>query len=50
MVHGSYGQFQVIVDDEVVIDGGALAFMGILPSVREVVNAVRARVTPGSTS
>ena len=44
MVHGSYGQFQVLVDNAVLIDGGALAFMGVLPSVRKVVDAVRARL------
>jgi hypothetical protein len=44
MVHGSYGQFQVLVDDTVVIDGGALAFMGVLPSGRQVVEAVRGRL------
>ena len=45
MVHGSYGQFQVLVDNSVLIDGGKLAFAGVLPSVRKVVEAVRARLT-----
>ena len=44
MVHGSYGQFQVLVDNVVLIDGGALAFVGVLPSVRKVTEAVRARL------
>jgi hypothetical protein len=45
MVHGSYGEFQVLVDNAVLIDGGALAFLSVLPSVRTVVEAVRARLT-----
>jgi len=44
MVHGSYGQFQVLVDNAVLIDGGSLAFVGVLPSVRKVVEAVRAKL------
>ena len=44
MVHGSYGQFQVLVDDVVLIDGGKLAFAGVLPSVRKVLEAVRVRL------
>jgi hypothetical protein len=44
MVHGPYGQFHVLVDGESVIDGGALAALGVLPSVRKVVDTVRARL------
>lgn len=44
MVHGSYGEFKVLVDDQVVIDGGALAALGVVPSGRRVVEAVRARL------
>jgi hypothetical protein len=44
MVRGRYGEFKVLVDGEVVIDGGALAVLGVLPSGREVLNAVRARL------
>jgi hypothetical protein len=31
MVRGKYGEFNFLVDDKVVIDGGALAFLGLLP-------------------
>jgi len=31
MVRGKYGEFKFLVDDKVVIDGGALAFLGLLP-------------------
>lgn len=44
MVHGSYGEFKVLVDGETIVDGGALAFMGVMPSAREVLEAVRARL------
>ena len=41
MVHGNYGEFKVLVDGHVVVDGGSLAFLGVLPSGRDVVAAVR---------
>jgi hypothetical protein len=44
MVHGRYGEFKVLVDDEVVVDAGALAALGVLPSGRKVVDAVRSRL------
>lgn len=44
-VHGHYGEFKVLVDGDVVIDGGALAFLGLLPSGKEVVKAVRGRLS-----
>lgn len=44
MVRGRYGEFKVLVDDELVIDGGALAAVGVLPSGRTVVDAVRAKL------
>jgi hypothetical protein len=45
LVHGRYGEFKVLVNDATVIDGGALAFLGVLPSRQEVVDAVRARLS-----
>lgn len=42
--HGRYGEYKVLVDGETVIDGGALAVLGVLPSARKVVAAVRARL------
>ena len=44
MVRGHYGEFKVLVDGETVIDGGALTALGILPSRRKVVDAVRAHL------
>ena len=45
MVHGRYGEFKVLVDGETVIDAGALAALGVLPSGPKVVKAVRARLS-----
>lgn len=44
MEHGRYGEFKVLVDGEVVVDGGALAALGVLPSGKKVVDTVRARI------
>ncbi len=50
MVHGAYGQFQVLVDDKVIVDGGTLAFLGILPPVQEVLEVVRATLAAPAPS
>lgn len=44
MVRGRYGEFKVLVDDDVVVDGGSLAALGVLPSGRKVLDAVRTRL------
>jgi hypothetical protein len=44
MVRGNYGEFKILVDGDVVIDGGAAAFLGVLPSSRKIVAAVRSRL------
>jgi hypothetical protein len=44
MVRGRYGEFKVLVDGEPVIDAGAMAMLGVLPSARKVVDAVRRRL------
>jgi hypothetical protein len=45
MVRGRYGEFKVLVDGDTVVDGGALAALGVLPSGRKVVAAVRTRLS-----
>jgi hypothetical protein len=45
MVRGPYGQFKVLVDGETAVDGGALAALGVLPSRRRIVEAVRAKLS-----
>ena len=44
MIKGHYAEYKVLVDGEVVMDGGALTALGIAPSSRKVVEAVRARL------
>lgn len=44
MVRGRYGEFKVLVDGETVVDAGAMAMLGVLPSGRKVVEAVKARL------
>ena len=44
MVHGSYGEFKVIVNDQVVIDAGTLTALGLVPSTRRIIDAVRGRL------
>ena len=43
--HGRYGEYKVLVDGEVVVDGGALAALGVLPAARKTVNVVRDRLS-----
>lgn len=44
MVKGRYGEFKVLVDGQTVVDAGALAALGVLPSGRKVVDAVKAKL------
>lgn len=46
MVRGRYAEFKVLVDGDQVIDGGAMAMLGVLPSARTVLEAVRAHLRP----
>jgi len=41
MIGGRYGQFKVVVDGNTVIDGGAVAFLGVLPSQAKILAAAR---------
>lgn len=41
MVKGHYGEFKVLVDGATVVDAGAAAFLGVLPSRRKILAAVR---------
>ena len=45
MVRARYGEFKVLVDGETVVDGGAVAALGVLPSGRKVLDAVRAKLS-----
>jgi len=47
LVKGRYGEFKILVDDKVVIDGGALVTLGIMPSGKKVVETVRPLLVKG---
>lgn len=40
---GPYGSFKVSVGNETVVDGGRLAFLGVLPTLDEIRTKVAAR-------
>ena len=44
LVDGHYGELSVQVDGEEVINSGALAFLGVLPSLRRIRDAVAAKL------
>lgn len=50
LAEGRYGEFTVHVDGREVIDAGALAFLGVLPSKRQVREAVAAALGKTPTS
>jgi hypothetical protein len=41
---GRYGEFTVLVDGEVVVSGGPLAVLAVLPPYERVLAAVRTRL------
>jgi hypothetical protein len=43
-IHGHYGEYKVLVDDETVVDGGPLVILGVMPSARKIVETVRERL------
>jgi hypothetical protein len=43
-VKAHYGEYRVLVDGEIVVDGGAKALLGIFPSGKKVVNTVRKKL------
>jgi hypothetical protein len=45
LVRSRYGEFKVLVDGDVVADGGAAAFLGVLPSGKKILAAVRERLS-----
>jgi len=43
-VPGRYGEFTVLVDNQPVLSGGPLAFLGVLPTKQRVRRAVAQRL------
>jgi len=46
---GPYGSLKVLVDDEVVVDAGPLAFMGVVPTLTTIRERVAARLGAAQT-
>jgi hypothetical protein len=44
LVEGHYGELTVLVDGEKLVSGGALGFVGVLPSIRKVRELVERRL------
>jgi hypothetical protein len=44
LVEGHYGELTVLVDGEEVINGGALAFLGVLPTLHRIRDAVASKL------
>jgi len=49
-IRGHYGEYKVLVDSDIIVDGGPMVVLGLLPSARTVVEKVRARLVPDSPS
>jgi hypothetical protein len=49
-VGAPYGHFEVLLDGALVLEGGPLAALGILPSAGEVMAAVRAKLADAETA
>lgn len=43
-IHGRYGEYKVLVDGDLVLDGGPMVILGLMPSTRKIVDAVRDRL------
>jgi len=42
---GAYGEFSVLVDDQIVLSGGPAVWLGIMPTADDVVRRVRERLS-----
>jgi len=47
LTEGHYGEFTVLVDGEMVVTGGPLGFVGVLPPLREVRDLVDRKLKGG---
>jgi len=45
LARGGYGEFKVLVDGETLVDGGAFAALGMLPSGAHVLKVVKERLS-----
>ena len=47
MVRGHYGEYRILVEGETVVNGGAMAFLGLLPSVEKTVAKLNEHLAKG---
>ena len=47
MIRGQYGEYKILVDDAVVVDGGPLVILGVMPAAKKTIEAVRERLSGG---
>jgi hypothetical protein len=47
-IKGHYGEYKILIDDEIVIDGGVKALLGIFPSSKKVVGTIKTRLAEGA--
>jgi hypothetical protein len=50
LVEGRYGEFTVLVDDQPIVRGGALTFLGVMPSLRKVREVLRRALDSSETA
>lgn len=50
VVGAPYGHFEVLLDGELVLEGGPLAALGILPSASDVIEALRGARADAATA
>jgi hypothetical protein len=44
MIHGRYGVYHVLVNGEIIVDGGVISIIGVLPPPSQIVEQIRARL------
>ena len=50
LIEGRYGEFTILVDGEVVVNGGALAFLGVLPRTRRIRELVEQKIAAAGSA
>ena len=46
-IKGHYGEYKILVDGEILINGGAKVVLGLYPSGKKAVEAVKKRLAEG---
>jgi hypothetical protein len=45
MIRGHYGEYRVLVDGEILVDGGPWVIVGVMPPAKKIIEAVRERLS-----